>query len=75
MSYIIDRIESGIALCECMSTGEKIEINEKSLPKTAREGDVIHQEGENAYIVDTAMTEQRLAALTARMNSLFMRDL
>ena len=73
MTYIIDRIESGIAVCECMTTGEAVEINTKNLPGDAREGDVIREDTEGSYIIDIALSKQRLADLTARMNALFKR--
>jgi hypothetical protein len=73
--FVIDRIVEGTAICENMSTGEQIEISTKNLPNNVREGDVIRQDGESAYIIDRALSEQRMAEMTSAMEALFKRKL
>jgi len=75
MVYIIDTIEGDIAICECMMTGERVEINTKSLPRGAEEGNVVRQTSKNTYAVDIKLSKERLDDLTTRMNNLFKRDL
>lgn len=72
--YVIDRIEGSFAVCECMITGEKAEINIKNLPSDIREGDIIRRDG-GGYVIDPDLSKQRLADLTARMNTLFKRGI
>ena len=70
MTYIIDRIESGIAVCESLENGEKLEIAISNLPKEAKESDAIRESGDG-YIIDAALTSQRMADLSKRLNRLF----
>jgi len=72
-TFIIDRIVGNVAVCECLTTSERVEISTKSLPADAKEGDAIREDSENTYIIDIALSKQRLADLTARMNTLFKR--
>jgi len=70
MHYIIDRIESGIAVCNCMATGEDIEVPLSELPPRTKEGNVI-KKTDSGYVYDAALTKKRRTDLTARMNRLF----
>ena len=70
-TLIIDQIESGIAACESLDTGARREIPAALLPKAAKEGDIIREVGENAFVIDHAATKQRLAEITQRMERLF----
>ena len=74
-TFIIDRIVGEIAICECMSSGRQIEIGIKNLPGDVREGDIIREDGESTYIIDLALSKQRLAEMTSRMEALFRRKL
>lgn len=73
-TYIIDRIEGDIAVCECTQTGERLKFNTKNLPCDIKEGDVIRKDTENIFAIDIAQSKQRMANLTSRMNSLFKSD-
>ena len=73
MIYVIDRIENGIAACECLETGFVLEINQKNLPKSAREGDVIRRQDKNLFVVDVELTKKRRDSMTDRVNRLFGR--
>ena len=73
MHYIIDRVESGIAVCNCMATGEDIEIPVSELPPRSKEGDVLKQNN-GGYVYDAELTAKRRANLTDRMNRLFNRS-
>jgi len=72
MRFIIDRIESGIAVCECLDSDDNIEITVKELPKGAKEGDALVVEG-NRYTIDVAFTAQRKAMLANRLDKLFKK--
>jgi len=72
MHYIVDRIESGIAVCNCMSTGADIEVRANELPPGTREGHVLAKNSDG-YAFDEKLTQKRLADLTTRMNRLFDR--
>jgi hypothetical protein len=72
MVYTIDRVDSGIAVCENLETGKSIEIAMTSLPKGAKEGDVIRKDGDG-YIIDSALTEQRKTELSDRLDRLFKK--
>ena len=74
MHYIIDRIESGIAVCNSMATGEDIEIPVSELPPRSKEGDVLIKT-DDGYEYDAELTAQRRVNLTDRMNRLFNRSL
>jgi len=69
-TYAIDRIEDGIALCECLHSSVHITVDVKSLPPDAKEGDIILQNG-NSFALDQAQTAKRHKNLTDRMNKLF----
>ena len=72
MHCVVDRIESGVAVCQCLDSGEEIKIGAGALPPQTREGDVLAMvDGE--YVLDRELTEKRRADLTARMNRLFER--
>jgi len=73
MIYVVDRIENGIAACECLDTGAVLEISKKNLPKGAREGDVIRQLSEGYFVVDVELTKKRRDSMIGRMNKLFAR--
>jgi len=70
--FVVDRIVGKIAICECLKSGEKIELNTKKRPKNCKEGDVL-REVDGIFVVDEQMTTQRKADLTTRLNRLFGR--
>jgi len=70
MTYVIDRIEGGIAICERLGVGENIEIEVSSLPKKAKEGSVIIKT-DNGFAVDVDATMRRKTELSDRLNRLF----
>jgi len=67
---VVDRVESGVAICECVSTGAVVEINVDDLPPGTKEGHVISK-GADGYVYDEEFSKKRLADLTRRMNALF----
>jgi hypothetical protein len=71
--YLIDRIAGEKAVCECLKTGEIIELAAKNRPKGAKEGDIIRLLPEGDFAIDHELTNQRLQNLTNRMNNLFKR--
>ena len=71
--YVIDKIESGIAICECMKTGEIIELTAKNRPKGAKEGDIIRLLPNDGFEIDHTLTTQRQKTLADRINRLFRR--
>ena len=73
MHFIVDRIESGVAVCNCMSTGEDIKLQASELPPKTKEGDVLSKNGDT-YVYDKELTQKRLARLTERVNRLFDRQ-
>ena len=79
LTLVIDKIENGISVCECLETGERIEIPINSLPADAKESDIIREDkkntesGKSIYVIDVALTKDRLAEMTDRMNRLFAR--
>ena len=73
MHYIIDRIESGIAVCNSMATGEDIEIPTGELPARSKEGDVLIKTNDG-YVYDAELTAQRRAVIKEKMNRLFNKN-
>ena len=73
MTYVIDRIEDGIAVLECMTTGEIIEIPKETLPKTAREGHILQRDGDT-YIIDRGATQKRREQLKERLEKILRRS-
>lgn|GEM_PF-259839 len=69
MVWVIDRIVNGVAVCECLETGETMSITP---PQGAKEGHVLRGEGQG-FVVDQAMTKQRQAEMATRLNRLFER--
>ena len=74
MTYIIDRIEDGIAVIECSDGDEitMIELPKSALPKGARDGHVLKKHGEE-YVIDHEATNERRAQLRERLNRLLKR--
>ena len=70
-TYIIDRFESGFAVCESDS-GIMVDIEIKKLPKGAREGDVMIFDG-NTYNIDKERTRALRAEVLELQNKLFKR--
>jgi len=73
MTYIIDRIEAGIAVLECQATGEIIEISKSLLPKTAREGHVVVKDG-GTYTINREATQKRRDDLKRRLEKILGRE-
>ena len=67
MNYIIDRIEDGIAVLECRTTGEIIELTKKALPKGIREGQMLQKIGDE-FVIDKAGTEKRREEMRGRLD-------
>lgn len=63
MTWIIDRIENNIAVCEV--DGSTIDIPLFALPKGVREGDAV------SVSIDKEQTENRKENINKLMNSLF----
>jgi len=69
---IIDRIENGIAVCEI--DGAMIDIPLSRIAGTAREGDVLTDSGDGAYLAaDIPATERRRADISERFERLKAR--
>ena len=65
---IVDRIENGLAVCEC--DGAIIEIPLAIISGSVREGDILGQEGEGCYLVAQEETALRKEAIQSRFNAL-----
>ena len=70
MHLVVDRIEAGVAVCVCASTGENVIIKANELPQKTKEGDVLTKSADG-YVRDEELAKRRLAGLTARMDRLF----
>ena len=66
---VIDKIVDGVALCECLTTGDVFHIVP---PKRAREGHVVRREGDS-FVIDQEETKRRRAELASRLNILFAK--
>ena len=73
MTYVIDRIENGVAVLECMTTGEAIEVSQRNLPKTAREGHILHKDGDT-FNIDREATQKRRGQLQERLERILNRS-
>ncbi|MCL2170411.1 MAG: DUF3006 domain-containing protein [Defluviitaleaceae bacterium] len=67
-TYAIDKITNGIAACECLETGETIEITP---PAGAKEGDLLHPARDGAFTINHEATKDRRKNLEARLQRLF----
>jgi len=72
MTYIIDRIEDGIAVLECHVSGEIIELPKKALPKGAREGQMLQKDGDG-FVIDKAGTQKRKEEMQARLDRILKK--
>ena len=72
MTYVIDRIEDGIAVLECMETQEIIEIPQDRLPRGCREGQLLQKDGE-AYTIDHAATNKRKENMQSRLDAILKK--
>jgi len=72
-TYIIDRIEDGIAVLECLEgSKEVIEMPRKTLPKGVKEGQVLCQD-ESGYTIDHEATAKRRTQMRERLNRLLKK--
>jgi hypothetical protein len=69
MSWVIDRIESDIAVIEQIGTDEVMEVPKANLPKGAREGIVLRDDG-NGLQIDQEETKSRIARMREKFNRL-----
>ena len=72
MTYVIDRIEDGIAVLECMTTDEIIELPKEALPKTAREGHIVIRDGDT-FTIDREATQRRREQIRERLERILRR--
>ena len=72
MSFVVDRIQDGIAVLECQATGQTVEVPKSGLPKTVREGHVLVKDGDS-YAIDRAATQQRRDNIKARLEKILGR--
>ena len=70
--YIIDRIEDGIAVLECLETNEIIEMPRNQLPKGCREGLMLQKEGDS-YTIDHHATKKRRENMQSRLEKLLKK--
>jgi len=70
--FAIDRIVESIAICECLQTAKRLEIEIKNLPDGVKESDVLHQRDDGVFVMDAEFGTQKTAEMTARLNKLFM---
>ena len=70
--YIIDRIEDGIAVLECMETNEIIELPRSELPKGCREGQMLTKDGD-CYAIDHEATQKRRENMQSRLEKLLKK--
>jgi len=70
--FTVDRIESDVAVCNCMETGEDVEVRIGELPPNTKEGHVLAKTGD-AFVFDKEKTGERLARMTERVNRLFQK--
>ena len=69
-TYAVDRIEGGMALCECLETGSRLTVDIAHLPPGVKEGDIVRQDGDG-FVLDQAQTEDRRKRLKDRLDRLF----
>lgn len=68
--YIVDRIESGIAVCE-NDDGEMINIPFEKLPKGTKEGSIIIVDNNGIMKLDKDLEKKRKSELFNLQNTLF----
>lgn len=69
MTYSVDRIENGIAVCENES-GEQTKFKLYELPQGIKEGDLFNEIDGN-FIINSDATAQRKRRLSELQNNLF----
>ncbi|MCL2852797.1 MAG: DUF3006 domain-containing protein [Defluviitaleaceae bacterium] len=69
---VIDRIESGIAVCEPLDQGETREFEIALLPKGAKEGDVLIYDGKR-LIFDEDSTAARTNKIQSMLDVIFKK--
>lgn len=72
MVYIVDRIESGIAVLEDENM-KHTEISINSLPENTKEGSVLVLNSNGAFTLDMAQTEKRKQKMLDLQNKLFKK--
>ena len=77
-TYIIDRIEDGIAVLECLDTDlgnrdEMLELPRAALPKGVREGQVLRKDGDG-FTIDYEATQKRRDNMRSRLDKLLKKD-
>jgi len=72
LNYVVDRIEDGIAVLECIQTNEVIEMPRGELPKGCREG-LMLQKGSGGYAIDQEATKKRREMIQSKLDRLLKR--
>ena len=69
--YIIDRVEGEYVVCE-LASGEHVNYLRKSVPKNAKEGDVLILRG-TCFLVDQKKTDERRKEILALQQRLLQK--
>ena len=72
IQLVIDRIESGFAICENLDNGNWHQFEIALLPKGAKEGDVLNYDGKQ-LIHDKESTAARKKRIQGMLDQLFKR--
>jgi len=71
-TFVIDRIEDGIAVLECQATGEFIEIPKTAMPKGARDGHLLSKT-DDGFVIDHAATQALREDMKRRLEKILGR--
>lgn len=70
MQYIIDRLEEGLAVCED-ELKQMHSIPTGQLPPGITEGDVLVEDGNHTFSIDSIATQKRRAQMRQKLLDLF----
>ena len=69
LSYVIERFEGDVAVLEDCESCKRIEVDRCTLPRTAKEGDVV-EEHNGSYSVNYKATDERRSLAIAKLRKL-----
>ena len=72
MTYVVDKIENGLAVLESLTTYGYLRISAEALPKNVREGHVLIQDGAT-FTIDRDATKKRREGLKERLRKILQR--
>lgn len=72
-TYVVDRVEENIAICEDKSSKELVKIEVEKLPKGVKEGSIIVEKN-NTFLLDKTQEARKSSIIKQKMDKLWKKQ-